>query len=213
LWSAATRRTRFEDEMRAEMEFHLQARIDDLVAAGLSPADAARQARMEFGTPDAIKDDCRESRGLRFVDTTVQDVRFAWRMMRKTPGFTAAAIISLALGIGANTAIFTLVDAVMMRTLPVRDPASLRYLAHGNGDNPGLSSNYPLFERYAALDVFDGVTAYNNNGLKISTADGIESVDSLWVSGNFHAVLGVPMALGRGFRQRPRRHHRRRHGA
>ena len=205
-WSAASRRTRFEDEMRAEMEFHLQARIDDLIATGLSAADARRQARLEFGTADAIKDDCRESRGLRFVDTTGQDVRFAWRMMRKSPGFTVAAILSLALGIGANTAIFTLVDAVMMRTLPVRDPGSLRYLAHGNGDNPGLSSNYPLFERYAALtDVFDGVTAYNNNGLKISTPDGVESVDSLWVSGNFHAVLGVPMALGRGFAAEPDR--------
>ena len=199
-WSAVTRRTRFEDDMRAEMEFHLQSRIDDLIAGGLPPAAARRQARMEFGTADAIKDDCRQSRGLRFVDTTIQDVRFAWRMMRKTPGFTAAAITSLALGIGANTAIFTLVDAVMMRTLPVHDPGSLYYLAHGTADNPGTSSNYPLFERYAALTgVFDGVTAYNNNGVKVTTSDGIESVDSLWVSGNFHAVLGVPMAVGRGF--------------
>src|SRR5688572_29379671 len=193
--------------MRAELEFHLQARIDDLIASGVSQAEAQRRARMELGTSDAIREDCRESRGLRLVDTTVQDVRYAWRMMRKTPGFTAAAIISLALGIGANTAIFTLVDAVMMRTLPVQDPGSLRYLAHGNGDNPGLSSNYPLFERYVALThVFDGVTAYNNNGLKVSTPDGIESVDSLWVSGNFHAVMGIPMALGRGFAAEPDRH-------
>jgi len=199
-WSAATRRTRFEDEMRAEMEFHLQARVDDLIASGVAPAAAQRQARMEFGTTDAIKDDCRQSRGLRFLDTTVEDLRFAWRMMRKTPGFTAAAIISLALGIGANTAIFTLVDAVLFRTLPLPDPGGLYFLAHGNGDNPGTSSNYPLFERYAALtEVFDGVAAYNTNGLKVSTADGIESVDSLWVTGNFHAVVGVPMALGRGF--------------
>jgi predicted permease len=199
-WSAATRRARFEDEMRAEMEFHLQARVDDLLAGGLSRADAERQARMEFGTTDAIKDDCRQSRGLRFLDTTVQDVRFAWRMMRKAPGFTAAAILSLALGIGANTAIFTLVEAVMLRTVPIADPGRLYYLAHGTGDNPGTSSNYGLFEQYAALTgVFDGITAYNTNAFKVTTADGIESVDSLWVSGNFHAVAGVPMALGRGF--------------
>ena len=199
-WSAVTRRNRFEDEMRAEMEFHLQARVDDLVAAGLSRTDAQRQARMEFGTADAIKDDCRQSRGLRFVDTTVQDLRYAWRMMRKTPGFTAAAIISLALGIGANAAIFTLVEAVMLRTMPVAEPGRLFFLAHGTGDNPGTSSNYGLFEQYAALTgVFDGVTAYNTNGLKVTTADGIESVNSLWVGGNFHAVAGVPMTLGRGF--------------
>ena len=199
-WSAVTRRGRFEDEMRAEMEFHLQSRIDDLIAGGLSLSDARRQARMEFGTADAIKDDCRQSRGLRFVDTTVQDVRYAGRMMRKTPGFTAAAVLSLALGIGANTAIFSLVDAVMMRTLPIHEPGRLFYLAHGSGDNPGTSSNYPLFERYVALtDVFDGVTAYNNNGVKVTSADGLESVDSIWVSGNFHAVYGVPVVLGRGF--------------
>src|SRR5688572_31289327 len=154
-WSAATRRTRFEDEMRAEMEFHLQARVDDLIASGVAPASAQRQARMEFGAADAIKDDCRQSRGLWFLDTTVQDLRFAWRMMRKTPGFTAAAIVSLALGIGANTAIFTLVDAVMLRTTPIADPDRLFFFAHGTADNPGLSSNYGLFEQYAALtDVF-----------------------------------------------------------
>ncbi len=121
-------------------------------------------------------------------------------MMRKTPGFTAAAIVSLALGIGANTAIFTLVEAVMLRTLPIVEPDRLFFFAHGTGANPGTSSNYGLFEQYVALtDVFDGVTAYNTNGFKVTTPDGIESADSLWVSGNFHAVVGVPMALGRGF--------------
>jgi predicted permease len=199
-WSALTSRSRFESEMRSELAFHLQSYTDDLIASGVAPAEARRRAQMEFGTVDAIKDDCRQSRGLRLIDTTVQDVRYAWRMMRKTPGFTAAAIISLALGIGANTAIFTLVDAVLFRTMPIGDPRTLYYLAHGAGDNPGTSSNYRLFERYAALtDVFDGVTAYNTNGLKVATPDGLESIDSLWVSGNFHAVVGVPMALGRGF--------------
>ena len=199
-WSALVHRGRFEDEMRAEMQFHLQARIADLVDGGMRPAEAERQARMEFGTVDALQEDCRQSRGLRFIDTTTQDIRYATRLMRKTPGFTAAAIISLALGIGANTAIFTLVDAVIFRTLPFNEPQGLYFLAHGTAENPGTSSNYPLFERFAALtDVFDGVTAYNTNGLKVSTPDGLESVDSLWVSGNYHAVVGVPMALGRGF--------------
>jgi len=199
-WSALVNRGRFEDEMRAEMQFHLEARIADLVAGGLRRAEAERQARIEFGTVDAIKDDCRQSRGLRLIDTTTQDLRYAWRMMRKTPGFTAAAIGSLALGIGANTAIFTLVEAVIFRTLRFNEPHGLYFLAHGTAENPGTSSNYPLFERYAALtDVFDGVTAYNTNGVKVATPDGLESVDSLWVSGNYHAVVGVPMALGRGF--------------
>ncbi len=199
-WSALVHRGRFEDAMRAEMQFHLQARIADLIDSGTGRDQAERQARMEFGTVDAIEDDCRQSRGLRFFDTTAQDLRYAVRLMRKTPGFTAAAIISLALGIGANTAIFTLVEAVMLRTLPVSDPRGLYFLAHGTTDNPGTSSNYGLFERYAALTgVFSGVTAYSTSGLKVPTGDGLESVDSVWVSGNFHAVLGVPMAIGRGF--------------
>ena len=200
VWAAAARRSRFEDEMRAEMQFHLQARIDDLIAAGISAGAAERQARMEFGTVDAIKDDCRQSRGLRLFDTTVQDVRYALRVMRKSPGFTAAAIVSLALAIGANTAIFTLYDAVLLRSIPLHDPQRLYFLAHGNGENPGTSSNYGLFERYAALTaVFDGVTAYNPSVVKVPTGDGLENVDGVWVSGNFHAVLGVPLALGRGF--------------
>jgi predicted permease len=194
------RRRRFEDDMRAEMLFHVQARADELTANGLSPAEAERRARMEFGTVDAIEDDCRQSRGLRVIDTTGQDLRYAFRLMRRTPGFTAAAILSLALGIGANTTIFTLVDAVMLRTLPVSRPHELVFLAHGNGDNPGTSSNYPLFERYRPLtNVFSGVTAFSTAGVKVPTGDGVESVDSLWVSGNFHAVLCVPMARGRGF--------------
>ena len=199
-WSALVHRGRFEDEMRAEMQFHLQARIADLIDGGMGPDQAQRQARMEFGTVDAIQDDCRQSRGLRFVDTTAQDLRYAVRVMRKTPGLTAAAILSLALGIGANTAIFSLVEAVMLRTLPVNEPGELFFLAHGTADNPGTSSNYGLFERYVPLtDVFSGVTAFSPSGLKVTTNDGIEAVDSVWVSGNFHAVVGVPMALGRGF--------------
>ena len=199
-WSALVHRNRFEAEMRAEMQFHLQARVADLVGGGMRRDRAERQARMEFGTVDAIEDDCRQSRGLRFIDTTTQDLRYAVRLMRKAPVFTAAAMLSLALGIGANTAIFTLVDAVMLRTVPVEDPNRLLFLAHGTGPQPGTSSNYGLFERYASLtDVFDGVTAYSTNAVKVATPDGLESVDSLWVSGNFHAVTGVPMTLGRGF--------------
>jgi hypothetical protein len=89
--------------------------------------------------------------------------------MTRTPGFTAAAILSLALGIGANTAIFSLIDAVLIRTLPLADVGSLRFVAHGTSPaTAGGSSNYPLFERYQALtDVFTGVTAYSVTGFKV----------------------------------------------
>jgi ABC-type antimicrobial peptide transport system permease subunit len=146
------------------------------------------------------REDCRQARGVRLLDELAQDVRYALRLIRKAPGFTAAAVLSLGLGIGANTAIFSLMDAVMLRTLPVVEPHDLRFVGHGRHDRPGTMSNYPLFERYRALaSVFGGVTAFTPTVFKMMTAKGLENVTGLWVSGNFHGVLGVPVVLGRGF--------------
>ena len=156
--------------MRDEVRFHLEARAADLARTGLSPAEAMRRARIEFGTVDAIKDDCRQSRGVRWLDEIGNDLRYALRLMAKTPGFTAAAVLSLALGIGANTAIFSLMDAVMLRTLPVAQSARISSSSRtATGERPGASSNYPLFERYRAIDgVFSGVTAYQPDRLQVA---------------------------------------------
>jgi len=193
-------RRRFEDEMRDEVGFHLEARADDLVREGVPREAARRQARMEFGTIDAIKDDCRQSRGLRWLDETGGDLRYAIRLMGKAPGFTAAAVLSLALGIGANTAIFSLMDAVLLRTLPIADPQNVFFLAHGRGERPGASSNYPLFDAYRAIDgVFSGITAYSPAQFKVASNNGLDVASGLWVNGTFHGTLGVRMAHGRGF--------------
>lgn len=134
------------------------------------------------------------------LDSLRQDVGHASRSLRRAPGFTAAAIITLALGIGANTAIFGIMDAVLLRQIPVSHPEQLYFLAHGIGDNPLLSSNYPLLERYRTLGhVFSGITAYTVQQFKISSAAGSELVDGQFVAGNYHGVLGVPFLLGRGF--------------
>ena len=194
------RRDRFEREMRDEVRFHIEARAEDLARTGLSPAEAMRRARMEFGTEDAIKDDCRQSRGLRWLDEAANDLRYALRLMRKTPGFTAAAVLSLALGIGANTAIFSFMDAVLLRTVPVESPRDLYFIGHGKGGRPGYSSNYPLFAQYQSIEgVFSGITAYSPTAFKVTSNAGLENATGLWVNGSFHGVLGVPMALGRGF--------------
>jgi predicted permease len=194
-------RDRFEREMRDEMRFHVEARADDLERTGLGRSEAVRRARLEFGGLDAAKDDCRQARGMRWVDEIGHDVRYATRVMLKTPGFTAAAVLSLALGIGANTAIFSLMDAVMLRTLPLANVDELVFIGHGiDPARAGVSSNYPLFERYQALTgVFSGVSAYATTGFKVAMPNGLESVAGLWVSGNFHGLLGVGVALGRGF--------------
>jgi hypothetical protein len=139
-------RDRFEHEMRDEMRFHLDARADDLERTGLSRVEALRRARVEFGALDAAKDDCRQARGLRWVDEIGQDVRYATRLLMKTPGFTAAAVLSLALGIGANTAIFSLMDAVLLRRLPLANGNELVFVGHGtDAARAGASANYPLF--------------------------------------------------------------------
>jgi predicted permease len=193
-------RDRFEREMRDEVRFHIEARAEDLARQGLPPAEAMRRARMEFGTVEAIKDDCRQSRGLRWLDELSNDLRYALRLMRKTPGFTAAAVLSLALGIGANTAIFSLMDAVLLRTVPVESPRDLYFVGHGKGGRTGYSSNYPLFAQYRSIDgVFSGITAYSPTAFKVTSNAGLENATGLWVNGSFHGVLGVRMALGRGF--------------
>ncbi|MGH9776163.1 MAG: permease prefix domain 1-containing protein [Candidatus Acidiferrales bacterium] len=121
-------RLRVESEMEEELRAHIQNRAEDLERSGLPRHEAERRARIEFGGYQRFKEECREAAGTHFVETFVQDVRFGLRMLRKSPGFTAVAVLSLALGIGANTAIFTLIDAVMLKMLPVRNPQELALL-------------------------------------------------------------------------------------
>jgi len=193
-------RDRFEHDMAEEMRFHMRAYADDLQRAGLSPEEAERRARMEFGGVESLREDCREAYGFQWFDELRQDLRYSVRQMVRAPGFSAAVIVSIALGIGANTAIFSLMDAVLFRTLPIADPSSLYYLAHQSAAGTwSTSSNYPLFDRYKSADVFSGVTAYSGETFTVATADGRERVNGQFVSGNYHEVLGVPIVLGRGF--------------
>ena len=197
------RRNRFERAMSDELRFHVEAFADDLVQSGMSRDEAVRRARLELGGLDTVKDDCRQARGLRLLDELQQDLRFAVRAMAKAPLVSTAAIVSLGFGIGVNTALFGVVDTVFLRTLPVHNPGELYYLAHHAG--PETASNYPLFERYRSLDAFSGVTAYRVGTFRVVTPETVEPVTGQFVSGNYHAVIGIPLALGRGFSIEPDR--------
>src|SRR5215510_14428853 len=116
-------------ELDDELALHLYQQIEKGVNAGLSREEAARQARIALGGVALTKEECRQARGVTLVESTMQDLVYAGRMLRKSPGFTAAVVLSLALGIGANTAIFSLIDAVMWKMLPVKDPHGLLLLA------------------------------------------------------------------------------------
>ena len=140
---AVMRRSRMELEMDAELRFHIEMFAEDLARGGVPCEEALRRARIEFGGVERAKEECREARGVNFFDSLVQDLRFGLRMLRKNPGFTAVAVVTLALGIAVNTAVFTTFDSLVLRPRPVKDPDSLvAVFRTGPGDARGRFS-YP----------------------------------------------------------------------
>ncbi|HKE20766.1 MAG TPA: permease prefix domain 1-containing protein [Bryobacteraceae bacterium] len=120
-----------DSELNAELRYHFDRLIRDFVAAGMEPAEAQRLARLEFGGVEQVKEECRDVRG-RWLEDFGQDFRYAARTLGRSPGFLVVSVLSLALGIGANTAIFSLIDAVMLRSLPVQAPERLVQLPDSN---------------------------------------------------------------------------------
>ena len=122
-WVRATmRRGRMEREMDAELRFHVEARVEDLVRSGVGCEEAKRRAQMEFGGVERAKEECRDARGVNFVQGVMQDLRHAFRTLGKAPGFTAVAVLTLALGIAINATMFSLVSAYLIRRPSAREP-------------------------------------------------------------------------------------------
>ena len=119
------RKEELNQQLGAELKFHLEKQIEQNMAAGMSAEEARYAALRKFGGVEQFKEECRDTWDVRFIETLVQDIRLGLRMLAKNPGFTAVAILTLAIGIGANTAIFSLIDAVILKTLPVSKPEEL----------------------------------------------------------------------------------------
>ena len=188
-----THRDRIGDEVR----FHRDRVIEDFMAAGMDREEAERRAFLEFGNVAQIEEAVRDARG-RWLEDFAKDLRYTLRTVRRNPGFAAVAVLSLALGIGANTAIFTLINAVMLRTLPVHEPHRLVQITRIMPDGrPGVLS-YPLFE-YVRDNVKSISRAFaQGTGDQPIVMDGDEDfVTADLVSGEYYAVLGIEPAAGR----------------
>jgi putative ABC transport system permease protein len=199
---ALFRRDAMEAEMDEELRSHFENQVEKLVASGFPRQEAVRRARIEFGGYEQLKEECREARGVRLIETMLQDLRYALRILRGSPGFTAVAILTLALGIGANTAIFSVVDSVLLRPLPYRDPLGLVMLWEQNSQdkNPHNTVSPPDFLDWQSQNsvfaemaaIFDQHANLTGNGLP-------QEVVLQDVSANFFSVLGVTPILGPGF--------------
>jgi predicted permease len=190
-WRRLWQRERLLD---AELRDHVERLVVDYVRDGATEEEARRRARLEFGGIDAVKDQCRDVRRTRLVDGLAQDLRYGARVLRRTPGLTVFAIASLALGIGANSAIFSLVDHVLLQSLPVRDPGRLVLLDGGAWTNPVWEQ---IRDRQETFSV--GALAWADARFDLSQGGQTELVEGVWASGGFFDVLGVGAGLGRTF--------------
>jgi hypothetical protein len=155
-------RRRFEDAMSEELASHIDRYTNDLVQAGLPREEAHRRARVAFGNVDNVRADCREARRLRWVDDAGQDLRYAARLLKRSPGFAAAAVLSLAVGIGGTTAVFSVVNAVLLRPVAVDHPQELVVFKRLEGPSGATYDfSHPWFERLsdAAANAFSGLSA------------------------------------------------------
>ncbi|MBV8898479.1 MAG: ABC transporter permease [Acidobacteriaceae bacterium] len=186
-----------DGEIERELRYHFEKLVHDFIAAGVSPGNARRRARLEFGGLEQINEECRDVRG-HWLEDFGQDLIYTWRTLGRSPGFLAVSVLSLALGIGANTAVFSLINALLLRSLPVKDPQHLVHITRLDLDNKPLHVSWQLFKYLRDhLKSISGASAERQGHFAITIQGADEIVSAALVSGDHYTVLGVEPIAGR----------------
>jgi putative ABC transport system permease protein len=198
------RKTAVERETDEELRFHLERQVASSITAGLSPEEAHRTALLEFGGIEQFKEDCREARGVNHIESLLADLRYGFRSLRKSPGFAIVCVLTLALGIGANTAIFSMVNALLFHPYNFRDLDSLVRVWEDRGIDEGYDARYiaPADAedlRSSANSVFESLTTFSFQSFGLGTEGDVQPVLGCRVSANFFDLLSVTPAAGRLF--------------
>jgi predicted permease len=198
---ALVRGDRLDAELDEELRYHLDRQIELHLAAGMTPHDARLAAMREFGGVDQRREECRDARGVALIDSIRQDTRYALRSLRKTPGFTAVAVASLALGIGANTTIFTFVNAVLLRPLPYPESGRLVVLREQPPKSNGTVSVHPqnYLEWRTRSHAFEALALMQPVPVNVMSEAGAEQATRIETTDELFHVFGVAPILGRGF--------------
>ena len=197
-----TARRRGDERLKEEIESHIAIQTEENIGAGMTPEEARRHARLKFGAVEAVREDYRAEEGLPFVENLLLDVRYAFRVLRKSPAFTVVALLTLMLGIGANVVVFGVLNAVLLQPLAVSDPQSLYQIRHKQWMiGRLLTTSYPAFEdferRNATFSGMAGIYGYSHAALTWRNA--VRQVHGDAVTGNYFDLLGVEPQVGRSF--------------
>src|SRR6266576_687331 len=197
------RKSAVEQETVQELQFHLERQIATGIAAGLSPEEARRTGLLDFGGVEQFKEECREARGVNRIESLLADLRYGFRTLRKSPGFAIVSVLTLALGIGANSAIFSMVNALLLRPYNFRNLDSLIRVWEDRGIDEGYDARYiapaDAEDLHSTNGIFEGMTTYSFQSFGLGTEGDVQPILGCRVSANFFDVLAVSPAAGRLF--------------
>jgi putative ABC transport system permease protein len=202
-WLDYFRRRRFERDLDDELKYHVECRIEDNLRAGMPPEEARRQALLSFGGLDQTKEECRDGRPLAWLETVAQDLRYGLRALRANPGFTLIAVLSLAAGIGANSAVFSFIDAIATRPMPVPRVSEVVHVGTSSPRFPGAGVSGADYLDYRRASSLAGLAAVDYRGPVFTIDELPVNTYAEVVSDNFFTLLGVRAALGRTFQEEP----------